>query len=269
MRAEWVKKLVGLVLILTGICAQRTCAQESLIDAAKSGNLARVQALLANGTLTAPSIETSNILLLMAEPDYRYSRPEAEHVIQRLLDMGANLADSTSHPLALAKVYYKDTGKPANSQYDITTLDIFDDVDSIMYFEMMRNPSHYTWFQCLTNIIDAALLGKPLKIPQEARSHWVMGNTAMMALKDANDKSLSDFDEPIHQYQQAVLLAPWWADAYQNLGSALYGRGRFENAIDAWKLYLVAAPQATDAQKQKVLDRISAAQESEKLRGSQ
>ena len=104
--------------------------------------------------------------------------------------------------------------------------------------------------------------GKTPAIPEEARRHYVMGSTA---LKEAS--SPSDFDEAIRQFQQAVELAPWWADAYYNLGVALNARKRYADAINAWKLYLVAAPQAADARA--VQDRIYAIQEKAKLGASQ
>jgi tetratricopeptide (TPR) repeat protein len=92
-------------------------------------------------------------------------------------------------------------------------------------------------------IIKLALTLKPKPaIPEEARRHFVRGNTA---LKDAKDAS--DYDRAIARYNDALLVAPWWPEPYFNLAKALELRESYDQAIAALKLYLLAAPQAEDA----------------------
>lgn len=92
-------------------------------------------------------------------------------------------------------------------------------------------------------IIKLALTLEPKPaVPEEARRHFVRGNTA---LKEARDSS--DYDRAIARYNDALLLAPWWPEPYFNLAKALELRERYDDAIAALKLYLLAAPQAEDA----------------------
>ena len=70
---------------------------------------------------------------------------------------------------------------------------------------------------------------------------------AKYALKDA--KSTADFALAAEQYEKALLLAPWHADYYYNLGLCQEKAERFTDAVRNLKLYLAAAPSAKDAEK--------------------
>ena len=92
-------------------------------------------------------------------------------------------------------------------------------------------------------IIKLALTLEPRPaVPEEARRHFVRGNTALKNAKDA-----SDYDRAIARYNEALLLAPWWPEPYFNLAKALELRERYDDAIAALKLYVLAAPQGEDA----------------------
>lgn len=88
-------------------------------------------------------------------------------------------------------------------------------------------------------------------ISPEARRFFVRGQTAF---KDA--KSPADMEEAAKEFGRAARVAPWWPDAYMNQGIAYAEAGKLADAMRSLKLYLVAAPNAPDAQK--VIDRISA-----------
>jgi hypothetical protein len=47
--------------------------------------------------------------------------------------------------------------------------------------------------------------------------------------------------------EQAVLAAPWWADAYSILGTIREKQGKFAEALQNLQLYLLAAPQSSAA----------------------
>ena len=86
-------------------------------------------------------------------------------------------------------------------------------------------------------------LTPPPAVPEEARRFSVRGQ---VAIKEA--KSPSDFDEAAKEFGRALRVAPWWADGYINQGVALEKAGKFTEAARALKFYLLAAPNAPDAQ---------------------
>ena len=79
-------------------------------------------------------------------------------------------------------------------------------------------------------------------VPEEANRRMTRGT---LAFKEA--KSEADFQEAATEYQQATLAAPWFADAYYNLGVAQNKANDFAAAAQSLKLYLLAAPDAPDA----------------------
>ncbi len=89
-------------------------------------------------------------------------------------------------------------------------------------------------------------LSLPPAIPEEARRYSVRGQ---VWVKEA--KSPSDFDEAAKEFGKALRVAPWWADGYINQGVSLEKAGKFNEAIRSLKLYLLAAPRASDADKVK------------------
>jgi tetratricopeptide (TPR) repeat protein len=92
-------------------------------------------------------------------------------------------------------------------------------------------------------IIKLALVLEPRpEVPEDARRHFVKATTIQKESKDAQSLDLA-----ISEYKQALLTAPWWAEAYYNLGVASEQAGRFDTAIDALKLYLLTNPSATEA----------------------
>lgn len=93
------------------------------------------------------------------------------------------------------------------------------------------------------NIIKLAQKLKPApSIPEEARRHFVKAVTLQ---KDA--KSPEDYDLPIQEYRQALLLAPWWSDAYYDLSSALELKQHYAEAIQNLKFSILASPNGPDA----------------------
>lgn len=80
-------------------------------------------------------------------------------------------------------------------------------------------------------------------VPPEAKRPFVMAATFQ---KEA--KSPSDFGLAVDAYREALVVAPWWSDAYYNLSVSLEAAGRFDEARDALSLYLLAKPKDEAAQ---------------------
>ena len=86
-------------------------------------------------------------------------------------------------------------------------------------------------------------LDPPPAIPEEVRKLAVFAQTATKQAKDEKG-----YDRAIDEYIKAITLAPWWADMYVNLALLQEQTGRFPEAIESLKLYLLASPSAPDAQ---------------------
>lgn len=81
-------------------------------------------------------------------------------------------------------------------------------------------------------------------IPEEARRNYVMAKTLF---KDA--KSIQDYDDALAKFRTAVSLAPWWSEAYLDMGLAYEAAQQYTEAIDALKLYVVANPDSEKSRK--------------------
>jgi tetratricopeptide (TPR) repeat protein len=85
-------------------------------------------------------------------------------------------------------------------------------------------------------------------IPEEARKYMVRGKTAFKGAKETKD-----FNDAADEFQMAILAAPWLAEGYYNLGIVQDKAGQYTAAIDNLKLYVIAAPDASDVEKVKEL----------------
>lgn len=75
-------------------------------------------------------------------------------------------------------------------------------------------------------------------IPEEARRHYVK---ALTLLEDA--KQPSDSADAAEEFRQALLIAPWWGDAYMKMGLALETAERYDDAIASLRLFMATRPQ--------------------------
>lgn len=80
-------------------------------------------------------------------------------------------------------------------------------------------------------------------VPEEAKRHMSRGQAAIRAANLPED-----WADAVMEYEKAVYLAPWYADAYYNLGIARDKAGQFDGASWALNLYLMAKPDARDAE---------------------
>ena len=94
-------------------------------------------------------------------------------------------------------------------------------------------------------IIKLVLTMKPAPaIPEEARRHFV---TAVGMMNAATTPAAAEL--ATKEYQQALLLAPWWGEAYLKSSEAWQLLKRYPEAIQALKYYVLTGPQnAREAQ---------------------
>ncbi len=88
-------------------------------------------------------------------------------------------------------------------------------------------------------------------IPDKAQEH---SDRAQAFMKRAG--GVEGYEQAIAELEAALLIAPWWPEAYFNLGLLLEKAGDYEAAIGSLKLYLLSAPDAKDAGavKKKIID---------------
>jgi len=79
-------------------------------------------------------------------------------------------------------------------------------------------------------------------LPPDAERRFIRGQTAVQGAG-----STESFQRAAEEFHAAVRVAPWLADAYYNLGVVLDKAQRYDEAIRALKLYMLAAPSAKDA----------------------
>ena len=84
---------------------------------------------------------------------------------------------------------------------------------------------------------------KPAPAPTpEAERFLARGITAFEVAKSA-----TDFTAAITEFQSAANAAPWWPDAYFNLGQAKEKAGDLTGAKSSYEYYLLGQPDAPDA----------------------
>ena len=124
----------------------------------------------------------------------------------------------------------------------------------------------------LNNPVDAVLtrrllikLASELKpapaIPEEARKHFVEGTAIVKAAKNPAQQTLA-----AQSFTEALKVAPWWGDAYYNLGVAQELAEKYDEAEQAFNFYLLSNPGETE--KREVQDRIYALAAKRKLLGA-
>ena len=102
------------------------------------------------------------------------------------------------------------------------------------------------------DILDLALLDKIIKLAQEMKPAPVIPAEAVKfadrgeyAAKTA--KTESDYADAAEEYKKAMLIAPWVAEYWFNLGVLLEKANQSQRAANNFKLYLLAEPNAKDA----------------------
>jgi tetratricopeptide (TPR) repeat protein len=87
-------------------------------------------------------------------------------------------------------------------------------------------------------IIELAVTMQPAPaLSEEAKRGFVEANVFLKGAKSAADYNLA-----VNKYKEALIEAPWWGLAYNNLGIALKAAGRLDDAKTALELYLLTKP---------------------------
>ena len=82
----------------------------------------------------------------------------------------------------------------------------------------------------------------PPAVPEEAERYMARGRAAVKAAEDEQG-----FMRAAKEFRKGLNVAPWLVDGYYNLGVVLDKAGKYDEAIENLKLYLVAIPDAKDA----------------------
>jgi hypothetical protein len=85
-------------------------------------------------------------------------------------------------------------------------------------------------------------------VPDEARRYMVRGQTAV-----AEARSAADFEAAAREFEMAARQAPFWPDAYYNLGVLRGKMGLYDDAIKGLEKYLDLSPDADDAEQVKTM----------------
>ncbi len=115
-------------------------------------------------------------------------------------------------------------------------------IDSLFQYvrQLRSDPENYSLKERIINI--SHRLNAPLPVPFESDSFNVRGKTAFKyAISPA------DFNNAISEFKRAILAGPWQPEPYYNIAKAQEINGYNRDAIDNYKLYLLAAPAAQDA----------------------
>jgi tetratricopeptide (TPR) repeat protein len=110
--------------------------------------------------------------------------------------------------------------------------------------DLQKNPNDNTLREKIIKHVHT-MKPKPA-IPDDARRFFVK---AVTFAKEA--KSPSDYELAVKTYQDALLIAPWWPEAYYNLSIALAGAERFDEASVPLNLYLLTKPTPLESQEAK------------------
>lgn len=79
-------------------------------------------------------------------------------------------------------------------------------------------------------------------VPEEARQLFLQASALM---KQANIPD--DFVKPIELLEKALVIAPWWGNAYYNLSRALELSGQYDEAVKQLNYYIELSPSEADA----------------------
>lgn len=114
------------------------------------------------------------------------------------------------------------------------------DALSAMMEELKRKPEDSALREKIIRHVRG--MKKPPALPEDAERFIARGAAAMGEAKQA-----SDYDAAVAEFAKATLAAPWHADGYFNMAVASEKAGALGSAIANFKLYLAAAPNASDA----------------------
>ena len=191
-----------------------------LLGAAYDGKTEMVKLLLKRGANIEADNDIGYTALITAAHE-----GQAE-VVKLLLDKGANIEakDSDGNTALLHAV--------TQGQAEVVKLLL----DKGANIKVKNNAGRGIYIKNLISL--AAQVNPPPVIPEEAQRHYVKACTI---LEDA--KQPSDGANAAEEFKQALLVAPWWGEAYMKMGRALETAQRYDDAIAALNLFMATNPQ--------------------------
>lgn len=100
----------------------------------------------------------------------------------------------------------------------------------ILIEQLQKNPSDSTLREKIIKLVGKS---KP-DIPEEARKYFVKGTTLVQMAKTPEQQKLA-----VQSFTEALKFAPWWSDAYYNLGIAEELSEQYNDAKKTFSLYLL------------------------------
>lgn len=192
----------------------------------------------------------------------------AKDIVELLLDKGADLNAKDSNgktPLDLAAAYsekkdiaalleervLKAMGNPRAALVQLTA--------RLNEDNLRNNPADAAKTRRLIIKLASELKPAPA-IPEEARKHFVEGTAIVKAAKNPTQQAIA-----AQSFTEALKIAPWWGDAYYNLGVAQELAEKYDEAEQAFNFYLLSNPSETE--KREVQGRIYGLSAKRKLAG--
>ena len=210
----------------------------ALIRASEEGHAEMVRFLLEKGAnIEARNKDGYTALMVAAE----YGKPE---VVKVLLEKGANLeAKHHEGPFGHTALQFA----VIQREFEIVRLlqqaiaqdprtNLAESLD-----EFQQVPSDDAKREKVIHL--AAALPTFPPIPQEARQ---LGLQASALMKQTS--ALEELWKPIELLRNALVIAPWWGNAYYDLSRALELSGKYDDAVKQLNYYLELKPSETDAQ---------------------
>jgi len=112
--------------------------------------------------------------------------------------------------------------------------------------DLQKNPNEFALREKIIKLVQGM---KPQpSVPEEVERYLARGRAAFKGAAQPKD-----FEDAVNEFKKALLIAPWVAEGYYNLGIVQDKAGQYQNAIHNLKLYLLAAPNATDVKEVKSL----------------
>lgn len=227
--------------------------EDKLFDAAINGQAVAVRALLEKGAdVNAKDSDGATALILAAY--YGYA-----DVVKVLIEKGADLnvkdrAGQTALDKAEAK-HKSDIVNMLRSAISSSVARTANPKETLNQYiaELRKKPYDSSLRKQI--ILVANAMKPPPVIPDQARRSFVQGNTILKAARNTADYNLA-----VEKYNEALIQAPWWGDAYNNLAIALNSAGRPDAAKQAMELYIFTKPKDADQAQNKIYE-IEAQQE--------
>jgi tetratricopeptide (TPR) repeat protein len=88
----------------------------------------------------------------------------------------------------------------------------------------------------------ALRISPPPEVPESAQRQLSRGQAALKMAQTPED-----FADASREFNEALVSAPWWGEAYLSLGDSYQKAGNHQQAIAAYNWYLMAVPTAVDA----------------------